>query len=109
MNDPRVKNRSVNALFDFIALEITPAERESELFEKIRTIADEYHFKRHNEYKTNVSENRFVFGKYKGKKIQSVFATDKGRDYCGWLMIQPWFKERMVDNYEYLASIMRGM
>jgi len=99
MTDPRVKNRSLNALFDHISLEISPAERQSELFEKIRGIADQYHFKRANEYKTNVNENRFVFGKFKGKKIESVYGTEKGRDYCQWLMNQLWFEEKFVDNH----------
>lgn len=105
MTDPKVKNRSLNALFDHISLEITPAERQSEFFTKIRNIADNYHFKRANEYKINVNENRFVFGKYKGKKIESVYGTEKGQDYCQWLMNQPWFEEKFIDNHDIVCSL----
>ena len=108
MNDPRVKNRSMKALFDHIGLEITPAERESELFGKIKDIAMDYHTKKHDEYKKNANQNRFCFGKYKSKLIQSVFHTEKGNSYCSWLMMQPFFKERFIDNYEYLLRLMRG-
>lgn len=48
----------------------------------------------------------FPIGKYRGEKIQSVLALQKGRDYCKWLSRQPWFKEK--HKYKYLKKEMES-
>lgn len=46
---------------------------------------------------SELKQDTFTFGKYKGKKLQDVL---RDRKYCEWLVEQDWF----LNNYEYLYN-----
>ena len=56
------------------------------------------------EYKKLKTENKLVFGKYKGFTVKELTKTMKGKDYCRWLLKQEWFTEKFDDLIEEMAK-----
>lgn len=48
-----------------------------------------------------VKSNLVPFGKYRGRPVEEM-AVD--REYCDWLMAQPWFSERYRDVYHVVVN-----
>lgn len=48
----------------------------------------------------SLTKDTITFGKYKDLTLKDML---RDRKYCGWLILQPWFK----DNYEYLYNCVR--
>ena len=95
-------------MFKFIALELSPEQRNDPLFGVIQDLAETYSYKKQEEFNNNISEFRFPFGKFRGKKIKSVFADPESVDYVTWIYSKPWLKEKFPDTYKQIKTLMRS-
>ena len=103
-----IRNTMIKKLFEHLDYELSPTESSSELYDKIKNLSIAYVEKKNSEYRMNCLDGRFCFGKHKGKLIEYVlFNSDKDKQYCEWLMLQDWFREKFPDNYSLMKSLLK--
>jgi len=106
MASPVQKSKSTERMFKHIALELSPEQRNDPLFGIIENLASQYSYKKQEEYNNNISELRLPFGKYKGKKIESIYADPETRDYIQWIYSKQWLKNKFPDTYKHIKTLM---
>lgn len=102
---PAIKSKSTERMFKYIAMELEPDQRKDPLFNIIKDLAEKYTYEKQEEFNNNVSEFRFPFGKFKGKKIRNIYADEETKDYVDWVYMQPWLKNRFPDTYKHIKSL----
>jgi hypothetical protein len=100
-----IHNSSIRKLFKYLDFELEPSEKQSELYDKIKMLSVSYVEKRNKEYDSNARSNRFCFGKYRGRLIESVYFDKEGKKYCDWLLEKDWFCEKFKQNHSFIKAL----
>lgn len=64
----------------------------------ILTYVNEFINEQQKQYTINKDNDCLTFGKWKGFTIKEMSTNEKGKQYVGWLLTQPWFTEDKFSN-----------